>query len=310
MAIVRLVSLSLLLAVMSITSVQAAEKLQGQLTLAIDGNRALAAASRSKSMPLKRRATAATRRRWLTVRHSSACSLPLEPVRRPTYPAQRDACRRTGFRIDLPEDLATGWYLLIATVVDDEGNQVSIQRALSSRDHRKFLTCRLTTIRGQGTVLHIAVHTEHHRCVYSPGEEFRVFVSARGQSGVDTPVIVGLYPLSREGRPTMLARGQLSAGRGEETTLAFDIGATASAMIAPGDYRMTAIAGREVVDSWRVRFITAERPSGGARWATPFPMARAAAPPASSPCSTPPPPAGVRATSIMYSPGFIMPRCG
>lgn len=189
--------------------------------------------------------------------------------------SQELSATRTGeraFRVDLPADLSTGWYLLLTVTNDDDGNPVSVRSGLSSRDHKKYLRRQIIAVRGADRGPFFRVHTEHTRCVFSPGEQFRVYVSARGPQAVNQEVIVGLYPADRDGRPAMLARGTVSAAAGQSGTVAFDVTAAASAAVAPGDYRLVVISGREIADSWRVRFVDPNRPSGGGRWAHTFPF--------------------------------------
>ncbi len=83
--------------------------------------------------------------------------------------------------------------------------------------------------------------------------------------------MVGLRP-DREGqRPILLARGDLSAGPGQEQTLAFDIEPTQTAALAAGDYRLFVAFNNQVVDARRLRFVDPQRPGGGGRWAHTMP---------------------------------------
>ena len=99
------------------------------------------------------------------------------------------AARRTGersFSLDVPADLATGWYLLLTTVNDNDGNPVSVKRALTE-DMGKYLDRQIVVIRGDDEDRFMQVHTEFNRAVYSPGEAFRLYVSARGRQGHHQP---------------------------------------------------------------------------------------------------------------------------
>ena len=68
-----------------------------------------------------------------------------------------------------------------------------------------------------------------------------------------------------------LAKVTIQSSAGKENTVGFDLLAESSAAIAPGDYLLVAVKDGKAVDRYPVRFVAAERPSGGARWAHTMP---------------------------------------
>ncbi|HAT09841.1 MAG TPA: hypothetical protein DCS97_04465, partial [Planctomycetes bacterium] len=173
------------------------------------------------------------------------------------------------FTVELPKDLGTGWYLLVTTIADDDGRLLDVATAATGEKLGRFLDRVPVVVRGAdagGPFLR--VHAERGRCVFSPGERLRLFVSARGAAGVKGEAAIAWQGA---GGSLRLAAGAVNAGAGVEQVLAFDIEPQVSSAIPPGDGELVASLDGKVLDRVRVRLVTAERPAGGGRWAHTFP---------------------------------------
>ncbi len=170
------------------------------------------------------------------------------------------------FTVELPKDLGTGWYLLVTTIADDDGRLLDVATAATGEKLGRFLDRVPVVVRGAdagGPFLR--VHAERGRCVFSPGERLRLFLSARGAKAV-----AGTATISLAGGP-VLAEGKLNAAAGTEQTLAFDVESAVSAGLPAGDHELTASLDGKVLDRMRVRLVAAQRPAGGGRWAHTMP---------------------------------------
>ena len=85
----------------------------------------------------------------------------------------------TVMRLQVPQDLATGWYLLTATAHDDDGHPVSVAKAGTDGNYAQYLQTKIVVVRGDDVGPYVRLHTERARSVFSPGEHIRLGVSAR-----------------------------------------------------------------------------------------------------------------------------------
>ena len=180
------------------------------------------------------------------------------------------------FTLTLPATLSPGWYLLIATVSaqpgenwrQDAGDDADTPIASGvNLDEKNPLSASqvigLRTAHGEAMV---RLSTERARCVFCPGEQIRLFASGRGTGGVHGPVTLLLAPRGGAGRPLLLARGDLAADPGQERTLAFDLPADLTRGIAPGAYELLADFNGRTVDRYPVNFVAPALTGAKARW--------------------------------------------
>ncbi len=175
------------------------------------------------------------------------------------------AAKRSGpdaFAVDLPKDLATGWYLLVTTVANDDGRLLDVAAATSDGKAERFLDRVPVVVRG-GDVggPFLRVSAERGRCVFSPGERIRLFVSTRGSAGVKGVATIALD----QGVP-VLASSPVATAAGKEQVLAFDIEPAVTAGLPPGDHVLIAKLDGKILDRVRIKMVTAQRPAGGGRW--------------------------------------------
>ena len=105
------------------------------------------------------------------------------------------------YRFQLPAHLKTDYYFAAILVGSEDGKLSSIAYATGDKDRKRRFTTAAIAIRGNDTGPFIRLHTERARCVFSPGEEFRIFVSGRGPEAIDQDVFVGLYPQLKGAKP-------------------------------------------------------------------------------------------------------------
>lgn len=191
----------------------------------------------------------------------------------PTRPLAAVRVGPDAFTVTLPGDLPTGWYLLITAVADDDGRLLSVAEATASDRTRRFLDRMPVVVRGTDVGgPFVRVHAERGRCVFSPGERLRLFLSARGKAGVTGNAAI---LITAGGRSIPLATGTLAAAPGREQVMAFDVDQHVTAAIPPGDHDLVATLAGKDLDRVPVRFVAARRPSGGGRWAHTMPSGNA-----------------------------------
>ena len=177
-----------------------------------------------------------------------------------------DGSGNGSFRFKLPADLKADYYHAAVMVSEDDGDMSNMANALQDAKSRRRFATRIIPIRSNESGPFFRLHTERARSVFSPGEQIRIFVSARGRQAIDDEITVALIPQFGNSKAMPVAKIPVSASAGQENTAAVDILAESSAAIAPGDYTLAAVRSGKVVDRYPVRFVAAERPSGGARW--------------------------------------------
>ena len=169
------------------------------------------------------------------------------------------------FLLNLPEELDTGWYRITAVVADDEGRLHSpLQVFKQQKNFGKFLRQQVVVIRNPARPKPFLIHTERNRCVYSRGEEVRVFVSVRHPKGLRAPVTLKLGD-------QVLSTDTLEAPPGEERTLIVDVPAAFTRAVRPGRVDLTLEAGGRVWDTFPIEFVSPAPASGGGRWAHTMP---------------------------------------
>lgn len=175
--------------------------------------------------------------------------------------------RRSAEQIDLklPADLETGWYKVTAVVADDEGRKHTPMRVFKDKKNLgKFRSQKTVSIRNPSKPKPFLIHTERNRCVYSRGEEFRVFVSVRHAKGLRAPVTLLLDEKE-------LATDTLVAPPGQERTMVVDVPASLSRSLAPGRMDLQVKAGGQIWDTYPIELVNPEPVSGGGRWAHTMP---------------------------------------
>ena len=182
-----------------------------------------------------------------------------------------DGSGNGSFRFQLPADLVADYYHAAVMVSEDDGDMSKIANVLQDKNAQKRFGTAIIPIRSNDSGPFFRLHTERARSVFSPGEEMRIFVSARGRQAINEQITVALMPLFGDSKAMPMAKVAIESAAGKENTAAFDVAASSSAAIAPGDYLLVAVRGGKVVDRYPLRFVSAERPSGGARWAHTMP---------------------------------------
>ncbi|MFM2092747.1 MAG: hypothetical protein RLZZ127_3236, partial [Planctomycetota bacterium] len=204
------------------SSLLAADKWDGDLTVAVPGDGLRAGAP----VRLAISAVGGDGKARPGVVADRAAAFHLVPWRWNLFegPARPLSAVRAGadaFTVTLPKDLPTGWYLLVTTVADDDGRLLTVAQAANGERTQRFLDRVPVVVRGSdagGPFLR--VHAERGRCVFSPGERLRLFLSARGKAGVKG---AGAIALAAAGQTIPLAAGAVAAAAGQEQVLAFDI---------------------------------------------------------------------------------------
>lgn len=189
-----------------------------------------------------------------------------------TIDLESERASPTSFKVSIPQ-LESGWYLLVTTVADDDGNPTpaaTTDKTKKNLVHRQVLP--LFGVSGKSDGAFVKLHTEWSRCVFSPGEHLRLFLSVRNRQASRESIRFGLIPRYESEKPLLLGTAEFDLAAGVPETQAFDITADQSARIMPGDYDLVALKGRDIVDRYRIRFVTPARPSGGGRWSHTMPF--------------------------------------
>jgi len=168
-------------------------------------------------------------------------------------------------QLHLPDDLDSGWYRVTAVVADDEGRLHDPLRIFKNQKNLgKFQRTSVVAIRNPSRPKPFLIHTERNRCVFSRGEEIRVFVSVRHPKGLRAPVTLKLGE-------TVLATETLEAPPGQERSLIVDVPSDLTRAVAPGRVDLTLEAGGRTWDTFPVEFVSPAPASGGGRWAHTMP---------------------------------------
>ena len=178
------------------------------------------------------------------------------------------------YELSVPATVNPDWYMLIATVTPQPGEAFNhdatddVAAPPIDLDQKNPLACyQVIGIRDAAGAPAVRVSTERARCVFCPGEQLRLYVTARGKAGVQGAVQVKLTPRGdRATAPLLVAQGTLNSAAGKEQVVAFDLPAKLTSAIAPGRYDLTVLLNNQVMDNYPVAFVAAGLQGAGARW--------------------------------------------
>ena len=169
------------------------------------------------------------------------------------------------YLLELPSDLESGWYRLTTIVSDQEGRlHEPLMMFKDQKNLGKFMSTDVVAVRNPSKPKPFLIHTERNRCVFSRGEEVRVFISARHPRGFRGPVTLKLGD-------TPLATEELTATPGEEGTLILDLPAELTRGIPPGRADLVVEVQGMEQDRFATEWISPAPASGGGRWAHTMP---------------------------------------
>ncbi len=164
--------------------------------------------------------------------------------------------------IVLPAPLPAGWYEITAIIADDHGEIKSLSETISEKNRLPYLGQTFIAVAASSPADTVRISTERQRCVFSPGEELRFFVSSRSYRGKVSLAI------RHHTNPMQLSKiADFEFSEGGPNTIALDLLAGESSKIMPGMLDLVALADGKEIDRFTVKFVSPHQRSGGGRWA-------------------------------------------